>query len=63
MLHKLLQMLPEIAETERDAAARRYLDRVAGGWPEYERVKALNSVLDILGTETFRPLFSASFEG
>jgi ATP-dependent helicase/nuclease subunit A len=58
-LHKLLQMLPEIAETERDAAARRYLDRVAGEWPEHERVKALHSVFDILGTEAFRPLFSA----
>ena len=29
-IHKLLQMLPDIAEEEREAAARRYLGRVAG---------------------------------
>ena len=29
-VHRLLQMLPGIAEGEREAAARRYLERVGG---------------------------------
>ncbi len=58
VVHKLLQILPDIAESDREAAARRYLDRVTGDWPEHERDKALASVLGILGTDAFRPLFS-----
>ncbi|MEQ1951536.1 double-strand break repair helicase AddA [Mesorhizobium sp. CN2-181] len=59
VLHKLLQVLPGIAEAERGPAARRYLDRAAGEWPATERDGALASVLAILESEKFRPLFSA----
>ncbi|MGX9182280.1 double-strand break repair helicase AddA, partial [Mesorhizobium sp. BHbdii] len=38
-LHKLLQMLPGIAEGERQGAAERYLARTGAGWPQSEREK------------------------
>ncbi|OWK18839.1 hypothetical protein AJ88_02550 [Mesorhizobium amorphae CCBAU 01583] len=43
-LHKLLQMLPGIAESERRDAAERYLARAGAEWPEAERGRALASV-------------------
>jgi ATP-dependent helicase/nuclease subunit A len=58
-LHKLLQMLPDIPLTERNAAALRYLERIAAGWPEQERHAALASVQDILASPDFAPLFGA----
>jgi ATP-dependent helicase/nuclease subunit A len=57
-VHKLLQMLPDIDEPERHAAARRFLDRIGGGWPAHEKEAALDSVLAILDTPGFRALFS-----
>jgi ATP-dependent helicase/nuclease subunit A len=57
-IHKLLQMLPDIAEDEREAAARRYLGRVSGHWQEDERERALDSVLGILHAPDFLPLFA-----
>jgi ATP-dependent helicase/nuclease subunit A len=58
VLHKLLQVLPDIAEAEREPAAHRYLARAAADWPGDERDRALASVLAILDAEKFRPLFS-----
>ncbi|RWP34868.1 double-strand break repair helicase AddA [Mesorhizobium sp.] len=57
-LHKLLQMLPGIAETERRDAAERYLKRAGAQWPETERDKALASVATILADSRFDQLFS-----
>ncbi|RUX51842.1 double-strand break repair helicase AddA [Mesorhizobium sp. M4A.F.Ca.ET.050.02.1.1] len=57
-LHKLLQMLPSIAEGGRKDAAERYLARAGAAWSEAERVKALNAVLAILADPLFAPLFS-----
>ncbi|TIW34711.1 MAG: double-strand break repair helicase AddA, partial [Mesorhizobium sp.] len=57
-LHKLLQVLPSIAEGGRKDAAERYLARAGAAWSEAERVKALNAVLAILADPLFAPLFS-----
>ncbi|MGP2491287.1 double-strand break repair helicase AddA [Mesorhizobium sp. PUT5] len=57
-LHKLLQMLPDIAEAERQAAAERYLARAGADWPEAERRGALRAVAAILADARFSPLFS-----
>ncbi|PDQ20843.1 double-strand break repair helicase AddA [Mesorhizobium sanjuanii] len=59
-LHKLLQMLPGIAESERRDAATRYLERAGAGWPDTERDKALASVTAILADARFGALFSPS---
>ncbi|RUU56963.1 double-strand break repair helicase AddA, partial [Mesorhizobium sp. M2C.T.Ca.TU.009.01.2.1] len=59
-LHKLLQMLPGIAEEERRDAAERYLARAGAGWPDGERSKALEAVLAILSDGRFGALFSPS---
>jgi ATP-dependent helicase/nuclease subunit A len=57
-VHRLLQVLPGLAEAEREAAARRYLERVGGAWPAAERDAAAFSVLRILGDPAFAPIFS-----
>lgn len=59
-LHKLLQMLPGIAEAERREAAERYLKRAGSQWPESERDKALASVAAILADSRFEQLFASS---
>ena len=59
-LHKLLQMLPGIAENERRDAAQRYLAHVGAEWPPAERDKALASVFSILADPRFAPLFGSS---
>ncbi|TPN84210.1 double-strand break repair helicase AddA [Mesorhizobium sp. CU2] len=57
-LHKLLQMLPGIAEEERRGAAERYLARAGTDWPQAERDKALDAVLSILSDSRFGAIFS-----
>jgi ATP-dependent helicase/nuclease subunit A len=59
-LHKLLQMLPGIAEEVRHGAAERYLARVGADWPASERSKALASVTAILADPRLGQLFSPS---
>ncbi|TGQ74204.1 double-strand break repair helicase AddA [Mesorhizobium sp. M00.F.Ca.ET.186.01.1.1] len=59
-LHKLLQMLPGVAEPERHDAAERYLARAGAQWPAGERGKALASVMAILDDRRFAPLFAPS---
>ncbi|TIR68701.1 MAG: double-strand break repair helicase AddA, partial [Mesorhizobium sp.] len=59
-LHKLLQMLPGIAEDERRSAAERYLARAGADWPAEERDTALEAVLSILFDRSFGALFSPS---
>lgn len=57
-LHKLLQMLPGIAEGTRQDAAERYLARAGAAWPDGERDKALAGVFRILADSRFAPLFA-----
>ncbi|MFD2051774.1 double-strand break repair helicase AddA [Mesorhizobium calcicola] len=60
VLHKLLQMLPAIAEQDRQGAAERYLARTGAQWPAGEREKALASVTAIFADPGFGPLFAPS---
>ncbi|WP_421915015.1 double-strand break repair helicase AddA [Mesorhizobium sp.] len=57
-LHKLLQMLPGIAESERRGAAERYLARAGAQWTDIQREKALASVEAILTDSRFLQLFA-----
>jgi ATP-dependent helicase/nuclease subunit A len=59
-IHKLLQVLPGIPNSERDRAARRYLERAGRLWSQEDREAALGSVMRILADETFAPIFSES---
>jgi len=58
VLHKLLQMLPGIAEADRGAAAARYLSRAGAGWSESERADALACIEAVLTDPGFAPLFA-----
>lgn len=57
-MHRLLQVLPGLAEGEREAAARRYLDRIGRLWRAEEREAAVASALRILADAAFAPIFS-----
>ncbi|TPN36049.1 double-strand break repair helicase AddA [Mesorhizobium sp. B1-1-6] len=59
-LHKLLQMLPGVAQNERQGAAERYLARAGAQWPAGECEKAVASVMAILADPRFAPLFGPS---
>jgi ATP-dependent helicase/nuclease subunit A len=59
VVHKLLQMLPELEPAQRDAAARRYLERAAGDWPETQRNATLSSVASLLADKRFAPVFAS----
>lgn len=56
-MHKLLQMLPDLAEERRLEAAARYLARAGADWSEAEQKQALDSVAAILADARFGPLF------
>jgi ATP-dependent helicase/nuclease subunit A len=57
-VHRLLQILPSMPEDERLAAARRYVERVGGGWLPDERGFAVRSVMRVLADPRFAPIFS-----
>jgi ATP-dependent helicase/nuclease subunit A len=57
-VHRLLQSLPDIAPAEREAAARRYLDRAGNGWSAAEREALWRSVETVLSQPAFAPVFS-----
>ena len=55
---RLLQSLPDVAVAEREAAARRYLDRAGNGWSAAEREALWRSVEAVLSEPAFWPVFS-----
>ncbi|HEU4986739.1 MAG TPA: 3'-5' exonuclease, partial [Rhizobiaceae bacterium] len=57
-IHRMLQILPEIAPVDREAAAWRYLSRIGTSWPPEERQEAWDSVSAILQNERFAPIFT-----
>ncbi|MEC9243735.1 MAG: double-strand break repair helicase AddA [Pseudomonadota bacterium] len=57
-VHKLLQLLPECPQEEREAATGRYLDRVGGTWSSEERQAVWHSVRAILEDTRFAPIFA-----
>lgn len=56
--HRLLQLLPDIDPSTREAAAIRYLGKVGAAWPQDERERLWRSVEAILGDDAFAPLFA-----
>ncbi|MCZ4090938.1 double-strand break repair helicase AddA [Sinorhizobium psoraleae] len=59
ILHRLLQVLPSIDSAERRAAANRYLLRSVPRWPEPERQRLANAVMDVLEHPDLQTLFAA----
>ncbi len=57
--HKLLEVLPGIPETERRAAAERYLSRAAGDLSGHDRETIAASVFAVLDNLDFTPVFAA----
>jgi len=57
-IHKLLQVLPDMPEAGRQAAARRFLARAGGEWPEAERDAAWAQVEKLLASRDYAPIFS-----
>jgi ATP-dependent helicase/nuclease subunit A len=58
VLHRLLQMLPDIGEAERPEVASRYVAAAGAGWTQAEREAALASVFAVLSAPDFAPLFA-----
>jgi ATP-dependent helicase/nuclease subunit A len=57
--HKLLEVLPGIAESERRAAPARYLSRAADGLAEHDRETICASVFAVLDNPAFAPVFAS----
>lgn len=58
ILHRLLQVLPSIPLSDRLAAADRYLARSVPRWPEAERARLRDAVLQVLDHAELQSLFS-----
>lgn len=59
LVHRMLQMLTEFSDTERETAAHRYAERAARFWPKPEREKLVLSVMSVLSHADLAPVFSA----
>jgi ATP-dependent helicase/nuclease subunit A len=59
LVHRMLQMLPDIPALERPDAAERYASRAARFWPEPERRRLVDSVLKLLAEPSLEPVFTA----
>lgn len=58
-IHRLLQVLPEVAEEMRPPTARLYLERAGAAWPPGEIDAAWRSVAAVLEDRRFAPVFAA----
>jgi ATP-dependent helicase/nuclease subunit A len=58
ILHRFLQVLPSFPALERPAAARRYLDRAASGWPEHARHALVDAALALIDDDDLAAIFS-----
>ncbi|SHJ75623.1 DNA helicase/exodeoxyribonuclease V, subunit A [Aureimonas altamirensis DSM 21988] len=58
MAHRLLQVLPDLAEEARADAARSYVARCAPAWPAAEREKLIEEVDAVLREPAFAPIFA-----
>ena len=59
LIHKLLERLPDVPETERADAARRWLERQAGDLAPELREDMLGAALDVLDHPDFAAIFSS----
>ena len=58
ILHRFVQVLPGFDPAGREIAARRYLERAAGGWPDHEREALVRAALAVIADESLAPIFS-----
>lgn len=58
-IHRLLQVLPGMAESEQHPAAERYIARAGADWPEAERRRAVESVMAVLRESEFAEVFGS----
>jgi len=58
-IHRLLQVLPGLDATEREAAGLRYLATAGAGWTDEDRRRAWRSVEAVLSDPQFAPVFAA----
>ena len=58
LVHRLLQSLPDIAASHREAAAQKFLAHNAEDWTDGERDALVKQVSSIIENESFAPLFA-----
>ena len=58
LVHRLMQSLPDIAASERAAAARRYIERAGAAFPGEERDRLVAGVLGLFADARFAALFA-----
>ncbi len=58
IVHRLLQVLPDIARDGRREAVRRYGDRALASWPAGDRVEMAEAVFAVLDDPAFAPVFA-----
>src|SRR5690606_14846714 len=58
LVHRMLQILPDLPAEERPQAARRYAERAAKFWPSEPRENLIDCVLSILAHPQLQPVFS-----
>ncbi|MCV3735112.1 double-strand break repair helicase AddA [Rhizobium sp. TRM96647] len=58
ILHRLLQVLPGLPETDRPAAAERYLERAVRHWPDRDRARLSADVAAIMQDRSLAAIFS-----
>ncbi|HET7411686.1 MAG TPA: 3'-5' exonuclease, partial [Pararhizobium sp.] len=62
IVHRFLQVIPGLAASEREMAARRYLARACPDWPDEEKQRLLASVFAVLDDPAFAPVFAQGSE-
>ncbi|MBC7152464.1 MAG: double-strand break repair helicase AddA [Rhizobium sp.] len=58
LVHRMLQMLPQVPAGEREAAARRYAARAARFWPSADRETLVSTIMAVLDHPALGPVFS-----
>ncbi|MEL7428466.1 MAG: double-strand break repair helicase AddA [Pseudomonadota bacterium] len=58
VVHRLLEVLPDLPEARREALAARYLEKAGEGWSAGERQAVLAQVLQLLERDELKALFS-----
>ena len=60
LIHKLLQLLPELPSDQREAAGRAYLERPGHDLAMGDVTSILNEVMGVLNDDAFAPVFSTN---
>ena len=59
LIHRMLQMLPQVAAGQRETAARRYAARAARFWPPAERAKLVETIMAVLDHPALQSIFTS----